>query len=78
MTLSTLTILSISIASYFIKLCLPLPTATVSQEDLNQYFKTFMISKTKDGSTQSAEVRVEIHHIMRSASERIHAILREF
>jgi len=64
----------ISTASYFTKIC---RSSTSSGEELNQLFKSMMRQtiKTKDGSTQSAEV--PIHHIMRSAAEKIHDAIEE-
>jgi len=69
----------ISTRSYFVKFCLDVTHTVSEEEELNQTFKNLMsriIMKTKDGSKQSAEG--PIHLIMRSSSEKIHDIIREF
>ena len=74
----------ISTASYFTNLCLCSKIGkeeTIIQrrrEVYNQSLQDMMKRNitTKDSSTQSAEV--PMHHIMRSAAEKIHLILREF
>ena len=71
----------ISTASYFTKLCMASdiheeePVFQRREEILNQTFQNLMKRNitTKDGSTQPAAVQV--HHIMRSAAEKIHLIL---
>ena len=74
----------ISTISYFTKLCLWFPAQNqeasiqVREEEVNKSFRYAMtrIIKTKDGSIQTTEAQV--HHILRSAAEKIHFILREY
>lgn len=75
---------SVDFDDHFTKLCLWFPAQNqeasiqVREEEVNKSFRYAMtrIIKTKDGSIQTTEAQV--HHILRSAAEKIHFILREY